>query len=209
MAYDNGGMQDVAVTAEEPTYDAGAAAPAASYAPQPAAGAQPAAAAGETGLTPGSLKRVFTSPPGILRAVEFFCAMITFSAIVDASVDGNSDASYSDYSEWEYAVAIGILVWLYSMFMMVAMLFDLYAMIAPLGLIELGADALFAFLMFVAGIAAAARCDTKIGAAGGGLKYCDSDAFGSGPRAGAAFAFLTSFALMGSAFFSLQAHRNK
>lgn len=150
---------------------------------------------------------MFTSPPGILRVVEWFCALITFATIVDASPKVGS-ASYSDYSEWEYAVAIGILVWLYSMVMMVAMLFDLYAMVAPLGLIELACDAVFAFLMFVAGIAAAARCNTDVGGAGV-LKYCDDDAFGSKPRAGAAFAFLTSFALMGSAFFSFQAYRNK
>lgn len=197
MAYD-GGMQDVAVTSHEPEE-----APAASYAPKPAGGAQPAAAAGETGFTPASAKRVFMSPPGILRAVEWFLALILFATIVDSSTKG---ISYSEQSEFEYGVAIGILVWLYTMAMMVVMLLDLYASISILPLAELGADAIFCFLSFVAGIAVAARCNTEIGNSGG-IKYCDGVAYGDKPRAGAAFGFLLSFALAGSAFFSVKRYQ--
>ena len=66
--------------------------------------------------------------------------------------------------------------------------------------VELAMDGLFAFLLFVGALAAAARCSTYV--LGGDLKYCNSNVSGSKPRGASAFGFLGSFALVGSAFFN-------
>lgn len=158
----------------------------------------------ETGWSTASIVRVVTSPPGILRVVTFFCAMISFSAMADASC-GKGCKKWSSFSEWEYLVGIGVLVWLYTAFMLVASIVDLHTKFSALSDLELGLDGLFSFLYFVAGIAAASRCSTGVN--GSSTTYCSSDVYGSKPRAAAAFAFLATFALMGSTFFTHQ--RNK
>jgi hypothetical protein len=163
--------------------------------------------AGGAGCNQESVVSTLTSPPGLLRLVEWFCAVIAFSATADASCDDcfGSITKVSDVPDFQYVIAIGVLVWLYATAALVAAILDTHSRVAWLARAELGVDAVFSFLFFVAGLAGAARCSTDY--RGNDITYCDKALFGSKPRVGSAFAFLGALALMGSTFFSY--HRNK
>jgi len=172
--------------------------PATSYA-QPVASSQNQVA---TGCNGASIKRVCTSPDGILRLLEWLLTVISFGAMSDQT-------GYSNFSEFQFLVAAGVLAWLWTMVMLTFYIFDMHATKPVLNLVEFVGDLLWAFFEFVAGIAAAARCNKTVftdPVTGTTYHTCDHEA--DKAKAGTAFAFLACFALMGSAFFSYKKWRS-
>lgn len=135
----------------------------------------------DTGCNGPSIVRVFTAPPGVLRAVEWLCAVIAFGAMSDASCSKcpHDVSAYGKISDFAYLVAIGVIVWLYVSAIATASVLDLHSRFPWLPRVELALDAVFAFLLFVGALAAAARCSTNIH--GGNVNYCDSVAYGKKP----------------------------
>jgi len=170
---------------------------------QPASGAAyvapPAAANVATGCNGAAIKRVVTSPDGILRLLEWLLAVISFGAMSNTSF-------YSQQSSFQFLVAAGVLAWLWTMFMLFTYIFDIHSSKPIFNLVEFLGDLLWAFFEFVAGIAAAAQCNKTIPTTT--ISYCDGSAYGSKPKAAAAFAFLCCFTLLGSAFFSFKKWRS-
>ena len=203
-------MQDVNV-AVDPQQNAGQVETAPQYAPQQPAyapsaqygagpGQQAAPQNDAVGCTGAAWKRVFTSPVGILRAVEWLFAIIAFGAMSDNEI-------FDKKSAFEFVVAMGVLTWLFVMVAIAIEIFNAYASYPILNVTVLICDILFAALCFIAGIAAGVQCNEKV-VSGFDLKWCDSQISGHGKvKAGVAFIFLTSFLLMISAFFSFKRWR--
>jgi len=186
-------MQDVNVqpdgTAPQPTYS--------EYPAQPqAAPASSHAGSEEEGLTNlGAYKRVFTSPQGICRAVEWLFAVIAFGTMADLT-------GYDSVSEFKWDVAANVIIWVYVFVMLFT--YVLKAQWPSLKhLVELILDGVMFVFAFAAGIAVAKKCDEDVF----GKKLCDYTG-GDKARASAAFSFLGAFVLCVSAFFSFTRWRN-
>jgi len=153
------------------------------------------APAGETGCNLQSFQRVFTSIQGILRAAEWLFAIVAFGAT--ANVTG-----YNFFSQFSFVVAMGVITWIYIWIILVCYIFDFHSQFFLLNSVELGSDALLAFMNLIAGAVAAGKCNESIA----GTTLCASSA-ATGLKAGAAFAILLSLTLMVSCFFSFRKWR--
>jgi len=151
---------------------------------------------GATGCNLESAKRVFLSSAGALRAAEFLLSMLAFAIL-------SSQPSFDSVASFGYLVFVMVLVWLYSGFIIPAMLVDFHSGYSWLYLVELVLDGIFAVLSFVAGIVVAVKCDSEVGLED--TKFCSVY-----PKAkwSCAFAFLCSFALCGSVVASFLRYRS-
>lgn len=152
---------------------------------------------GPTGCSTDSLKRVFVSPYGVLRLLEFLFALVAFGTMADQS-------HYSDQASFGFLVFTGAVAWLFIMFMLLAHIFDIHSRFSWLYLVEFGLDVLFALFAISAGIAVTYKCNREIGDTG--VKFCSE--FFKKSRASAAFSFLLGFSMLGSSFFSFKRFRN-
>jgi Membrane-associating domain len=158
---------------------------------------QPAQSGGSSGGSAGSggIVAIFTSPIGILRLVELLFCMIAFGAMADQ--DG-----YDKFDAFKFVVGANVLVFIWVLADIALLIANLYQSHEILKPVSFGADCLFFFLTFLAGIVGAAKCDEE----SFGVKTCENDA--DKAKAGIAFSFLTSFALAGSAFFAFRRWRS-
>jgi len=184
---------------------------------QPQASSQAASAAppDAVGCNLNSMKRVFFSAPGALRAAEWLFAIIAFGAMANqAAMDPNFSVFTSDGTRMtgsgKFVIAMGVLVFIYTMAVLVLNIFDVHSTHSFLLVFELATDALFGLLCFIAGIVAGAHCNDGVS----GVKYCDSitwldgkDYAATNAKAAIAFIFFTAFCLWGSAFFSYRRWR--
>jgi len=162
-------------------------------APQTYSTAQQSSNDAATGCNGASFRRVLTSPDGILRMVEWLFAVISFGAMADQT-------GYSSFSQFQFAVAAGVLLWIWTMVQLTFYIFDLAGKNPMLHLVEFAGDAVLAIFEFAAGIAVAAKCNQTIGSHAGCTGVHK-------PQASAAFAFLAFFALLGSLFFDFKKWR--
>ena len=80
-------------------------------------------------------------------------------------------AGYSNFSAFQYLVAMGVMTWLWLWFLIPAYIFDLHSKYPMLNLVEFVADVFFAFMNMIAGIAAAAKCNETVFQ---NIKLCDN-----------------------------------
>lgn len=151
---------------------------------------------GPTGCSTESLKRVFTTPSGVLRLLEFLFALVAFGTMADQS-------HYSDQASFGFLVFTGVVSWLFIIFILLAHIFDIHSRFSWLYLVEFALDILFALFAISAGIAVTYKCNKEIE----GIKFC-SDLLFKKSRASAAFSFLLGFSMLGSSFFSFKRFRN-
>jgi len=163
-------------------------------APQTYSTAQQSSGDVATGCSGASFRRVLTSPDGILRLVEWLFAVISFGAMADYTY-------FSSISQFQFAVAAGVLLWLWTMVQLTFYIFDLAGKNPMLHIVEFAGDAVLTIFEFAAGCAVAAKCNQKMF---GGSSLCSSL---HKPQASAAFAFLAFFALLGSLFFDFKKWR--
>ena len=138
----------------------------------------------------GGVIAVLTSPPGILRAAEWLFTIISFGAMADLN-------GYDTISSFKWAVAAGVMTWLYVSTFLVIAIMDFYSRYPGLRFFEVVLDFVFSIIMLASGAATAAKCNEDIA----GKKLCDFSG-GDKAKASAAFAFLTFFCLLISLFFS-------
>jgi len=118
--------------------------PTTTYAAQPAAGGANAVAPEAVGCSVAAFKRVFFSPTGILRAVEWVSAaaglgldpgmltpcglggrMQVFAIIAFGAMSDNE--IFDKKSAFEFVVAMGVLTWIYIWVAITVDLFNMYA----------------------------------------------------------------------------------
>lgn len=130
---------------------------------------------------------------GAVRVAQWFCSLVAFAALADSDCGDGCTIKWDDEKEWQFSVAIHVMVWLYASAVIGVTAAGMLARVPAVALLV--ADALLGFFSFNAAIVTAARCDAKIS----GVEYCSSQGFGDKPKASAAFAFFTSFLLAASA----------
>jgi len=186
--------------------------------PQAASQAATAAPPDAVGCNLNSMKRVFFSAPGALRLLEWLFAIIAFGAMADqAHMDPDFGNATQDGTRMtgsgKFVIAMGVLVFVYTMAVIVLNLFDVHSTRPFLLLFELVTDALFGLLCFIAGIAAGARRNDK--SPQSDIKFCDTytvpatgkDYKADNAKAAVAFIFFASFCLFASTFFSYRRYR--
>lgn len=122
-----------------------------------------------------------------------------FSLIAFATM--MSLSGYSNEAAFGFEVFCAWATFLYVLAILPAHVFDLHSRAAWLYMVELGLDILFTLFMFIAGLAVAVKCNEE----NDGVKFCAD--YGKA-KAAAAFAFLTSFMMVGSAVFSYKKYVN-
>lgn len=142
------------------------------------------------------------TPTGILRIVEFLFAIISFATMADVS-------GFDEYSQFKYLVAIGVIVFLYTLTLVVVYIFRsaIERKCLYLPVIELAMDGIFVVLLLAAGAAAASRLsETLDGTEGQNILDGASSRNKSNLQASVVFTFFNMICFMVSAFFSYRAN---
>jgi len=157
---------------------------------------------GATGFNLASAQRVFLSPAGVLRLLELLFSIVAFGTMSDQS-------GYSDESSFGFLVFVGVVSFLYIIFILVADLIDLHSRFSWLYLVEFGLDVLFALFAISAGIAVAYHCNQEITDPVHNTEFtlCSIDRYKKS-RASAAFSFLLGISMAISTYYSYKRYRN-
>jgi len=157
-----------------------------------------------TGFNTASINRVVTSIDGVLRIVEWLLSLIAFSVMANLTVA----------SAFQFLVAANVIIWLWTMVMLVFYLLDLGGKNPKMHLVELIGDCVLVIFAFAASVATAVKCNSTLcldpvlttSFCELSVKFCTGT---SQPQAADAFAFLTFFALCGSIFIDIKKWRDK
>jgi hypothetical protein len=145
--------------------------------------------------------KIFLTVRGILRPIEFFCALIAWAPVI-------TSRNYDLFDSFQFLCAMMMMVWFYCIFINLVYIFrwkvDRMGCAEYLPMIELTGDGMSMCAAFTAGCVAAHRCQQELGNGNTDRTCKDQNDW----AAGAAFALITSFLFVASTVLSFKENKN-